>query len=254
MTEGNSPEEQPRRPVRDGGHAAYARPDIDTGARPLMVYWEMTRACGLACRHCRADALPLRNPQELSTRAGELLLDRLAEFGDPLPHLVFTGGDPLQRPDLFHLLEYASKAGFKVAVTRASTDGLTAGSIAAMKSAGAWMMALSIDGSTPQRHDSLRRVPGSFDWTVRAAHHAREAGLGLQVNTLVSAETLDDIPAVYDLVAGIGVTQWALFFLVSVGRGAVLEQVSPDQGEDLMKWVYGKSQTSPFRLRTTEAP
>jgi MoaA/NifB/PqqE/SkfB family radical SAM enzyme len=66
-----------------------------------MLYWEMTQACDLACRHCRAAAIPRRDPRELSTEEGFRLLDTITGFGSRLPHVVFTGGDPLRRPDLY---------------------------------------------------------------------------------------------------------------------------------------------------------
>jgi radical SAM protein len=210
----------------------------------------MTRACGLACRHCRADAIPTRHPKELSADEGTSMLDRLADFGDPLPHLVFTGGDPLERPELFELIGHARGLGFNVAVT----PDLTQDVVRRFQDAGVWMMSLSLDGSSPKSHDALRGVDGSFEWTIRAAQWAKEMGLPLQMNTLVCAQTIDELPSIYELLVDVGITQWALFFLVAVGRGTVLEQVTPEQSEEVMHWVYATTQHSPFRLRTTEAP
>ncbi|MBI4329265.1 MAG: TIGR04053 family radical SAM/SPASM domain-containing protein [Chloroflexi bacterium] len=222
--------------------------------RPLLVYWEVTQACDLACRHCRADAVPWRHPQELSTEEGQALLDRLVGFGQPLPHLVLTGGDPLKRPDLFDLIAYARGLGFTVAVTPSGTSLLTEGIVRRMREAEVWMMALSLDGSTPERHDAVRGVSGSFDRTVRAARWAKTFGLPLQVNTLVCGETLGDLPAIYSLIAELGGAQWALFFLIQTGRGRVLREVTPEESEEVMAWVYGTAQHAPFRIRTTEAP
>jgi MoaA/NifB/PqqE/SkfB family radical SAM enzyme len=158
--------------------------------RPLLIYWELTRACDLACRHCRAEAIPQRDPRELSTEEGFALLERLTAFGDPRPHLVLTGGDPLKRPDLFDLIAEARRLGFLVALTPSGTYALTEAVIDRLKAAGIWMLALSLDGSTATRHDALRGVPGSFAQTVRAARWAAAAGLPLQINTLVCAETV----------------------------------------------------------------
>jgi len=130
--------------------------------RPLLIYWELTRACDLACRHCRAEAIPQRDPRELSTEEGFALLERLTAFGDPRPHLVLTGGDPLKRPDLFDLIAEARRLGFLVALTPSGTYALTEAVIDRLKAAGIWMLALSLDGSTATRHDALRGVPGSF--------------------------------------------------------------------------------------------
>ncbi len=220
----------------------------------MLVYWELTRACELACRHCRAEAVPSRHPLELTTEEGYRLLDRLAVFGDPLPHLVLTGGDPLQRPELFDYIAQARKLGFKVAVTPAGTQALTAEVVQSLKDAGVWMAALSLDGSSAERHDGIRGVPGSFEATVAAAHLAGRVGLPLQINTLVSAQTLHDLPTIYDRLVEIGVAQWALFFLIQVGRGAVLSEVTPRQSERLMEWVHEIAGEAAFRIRTTEAP
>lgn len=222
--------------------------------RPLMVYWEMTRACDLACQHCRAEAISSRHPDELTTEEGYALLRELVRFGEPLPNLVLTGGDPLKRPDVFDYVSYARGLGFNVAITPSGTTGLTEEKLRRLREAGAWMLALSLDGSTAERHDTLRGVQGSFAQTTQAARWARAAGLPLQVNTLVCAETLEDLPSVYATVSDIGVTQWALFFLIRVGRGVVLREVSPEEAEGVMRWVESMSARSPFRIRTTEAP
>ena len=222
--------------------------------RPMLVYWELTRACDLACRHCWAEAIPWRHPQELSTQEGYALLEKLAGFGEPLPHLVLTGGDPLNRPELFDYIACARELGFKVAVTPAGTRLLTETVVQRIWEAGVWMMALSLDGSSPQSHDSLLGVPGSFDHTLQAIRWARAAELPLQVNTLVCAKTIPDLPAIFAQLTSIGITQWALFFLIQVGRGEVLREVTPEESEEVMRWAYETAQDAPFPIRTTEAP
>lgn len=222
--------------------------------RPLLIYWELTRACELACRHCRAEAIPWRDPRELSTVEGLALLDRLAAFGPPLPHLVLTGGDPLQRPDLFDLIAAARERGFSVALTPSGTYALTEGVIRRLQAAGVWMLALSLDGATAERHDALRGVPGSFEGTVRAVRWARAAGLPVQVNTLVCAETVGDLPAMVDRLIEWGVARWSLFFLVPTGRGRVLREISPEESERLMHWLLDLAPQVPFSIKTTEAP
>lgn len=227
---------------------------MDFSQRPMLVYWELTRACNLACRHCRAEAVPWRHPRELTTQEGFALLERLRGFGEPLPHLVLTGGDPLKRPDIYDLIACARRLGFTVSITPSGTTSLTREVIYRLKEVGVWILALSIDGSTPQRHDALRGVEGSFVQTVQAALWAKEVGLPLQVNTLVCAETVDDLSPLYTLVDTLGVVQWSLFFLIPIGRGRVLREVSPQQSEAVMHWVYDLACASPFRIKTTEAP
>lgn len=226
----------------------------DFTKKPLLVYWELTRACELSCRHCRAEAVPDRSPDELTTEEGYRLLDQLLEFGEPRPHVVITGGDPLKRPDLWKLIEAARSRGFTVAITPSGTYALTADIVKRLKDAGIWMMALSIDGSNAERHDGVRMVPGSFAQTVRAAEWAKAAELPYQVNTLVCEQTADDLPAIYEVITGLGATTWSLFFLIQVGRGRGLEEVTPERGESLMPWIFAKSLENRVQVRTTEAP
>lgn len=93
---------------------------------PMIVYWEMTQACALACRHCRAEASLLRHPDELNHVESKRLLRQIASFGDPLPHLILTGGDPLIREDLFDIIDEANTLGLSVSITPAATQNLTA--------------------------------------------------------------------------------------------------------------------------------
>ena len=115
-------------------------------------------------------------------------------------------------------------------------------------------LGLSLDGYSAQRHDSIRGVAGTFDRTIQAMRWAQELGFLLQVNTLVSEGTGDDLPAIYELLKPLGVARWSLFFLISVGRGKVLQPLRPEQGERLMGWVYETSKVAPFVVTTTEAP
>ena len=220
---------------------------------PMLVYWETTLACGLACRHCRATAVPERSPLELTMQEGFGLLDRVLGFGDPLPHVVFTGGDPLRRPDLEALVAGATERGIGASLAPAVTPDLTKDRLASLKAAGIQTISLGLDGSSPELHDGLRGVPGTFAMTMRAAEWAHEVGLPIQVNTLVTDTTLDDLPAIYEVVGRMGILRWSLFFLISVGRGAVLQEITPAQSEKLFGWLYDLSKVAPFQVKTTEA-
>jgi len=225
--------------------------------RPLRIYWETTRACDLACRHCRASAAPDRDPGELNTIEGFGLLQRLAAFGDPLPHLVLTGGDPLKRADLFDLIAAARQLGIQVSVAPSATPLLTADALRELKDAGIDAISLSLDGSTAEAHDAIRAIPGTYERTLGAAWTAREIGLPFQVNTLVCTDTIDDLPAIYEQVLALGAARWSLFFLVTVGRGEVLQPVSPERAEELLNWVAGLAETARragLIVTTTEAP
>ena len=220
----------------------------------MNVYWEMTQACALACRHCRAEAMASPHPMELTFDEGIEFLRQLPGFGQPLPQLILTGGDPLARTDLFELIDEARRLGIGVSITPAATPAFTRDVLVRLKEHGVEGLGLSLDGSSAGRHDSIRGVAGTFDRTIQAMRWAQELNMPLQVNTLASAETADDVPAIYELLKQFGVTRWSLFFLISVGRGKVLQPLSPEDGETLMQWVYKTSTEAPFIVATTEAP
>lgn len=220
---------------------------------PARVYWEITRACSLACKHCRAEAAPHADPAQLSTRAGLKLLADLAR-AEPKPHVVLTGGDPLEREDLFELIARGRELGLGISVSPSATPRLTADAIDRLKAAGVEAISLSIDGATSETHDALRGVPGTFERTIAAAKRAASIGLPFQVNTLVSRETHDDLPAIETLVRSFPATRWSLFFLVTVGRGSVLEPISADETEILLEWLAKRAREPGMIITTTEAP
>lgn len=226
---------------------------VDTTRRPVVIVWELTRACELACKHCRADAQPFRHPDELTTREGEELLDAIARFGrDQL--VVFSGGDPLARDDAIDLVEYGIDEGLQLTLTPSGTASLTDGRIRTLADVGLRRLALSLDGGTAEAHDEFRQETGSFDRTVEAARRAREVGLPLQINTTVCAETVDELPAVRRLVADLDAVLWSVFFLVPVGRGRVLDPVPPERAERVMEWLVDVDRDADFGVKTTEAP
>jgi radical SAM protein len=220
---------------------------------PARVYWELTRACDLACRHCRAEAMPDRAPDELDTAECERVLDSLAT-ADPPPHVIFTGGDPLKRPDLVRLVRAARRRGLDVSVAPSATGRLTRDAVHELRGAGVSAMSLSLDGPDGARHDKLRGVLGCFGWTLAAAARIRGAEIPLQINTLVCTETQPHLEAIGNLVAKIGAQRWSLFFLIEVGRGRGLGQLSPRECELTLDWVARTAPRWRFVTTTTEAP
>lgn len=220
---------------------------------PMRVYWEITRACGLACRHCRAEAATARAKEELDTEEGFRLLEQLAA-GSPKPHVVLTGGDPLERPDLFDLIAKGRSLGLGISVSPSATPRLTREAIRDLKEAGVEAISLSIDGATEAIHDGIRGVQGTFARTLIAGEQARELGLPFQVNTLVAQETLAEIPGIELLARQIGAARWSLFFLVTVGRGVVLQPISPAACTDLLRWLAERATVPGMVVTTTEAP
>jgi radical SAM protein len=221
------------------------------------VYWEVTRACDLACRHCRATANPSADPSELTTAEGRHLLEQLASFGEPLPHIVLTGGDPLKRRDLYELIAAAQELGFHVSVAPSATPLLTQDALLALAIARVDAISLSLDGSNAERHDAIRGIKGTYQRTLEAARVARVIHLPFQVNTLVCADTVDDLPSIYEQVVELGAARWSLFFLVSVGRGQLLQPVSSERAGQVLEWIAGLARrpgTVIPLVTTTEAP
>lgn len=224
----------------------------DPDQRPFLVIWEVTRACDLACVHCRAEAMPERHPFELSTDEGRALLEQIASFGRPAPLTVLTGGDPFVRPDLPELVAYGRELGLSVALSPSVTPRLTREVLVELRAAGAKAVSLSLDGSTPSLHDGFRGVDGVFDATMDAARWVRELGMRLQLNTTVTATTVHDLTEVLRLVDRLEAFLWSLFFLVGTGRGRDLQPLGATDTEAVLHFLVDASRHVP--VKTTEAP
>jgi radical SAM protein len=218
---------------------------------PFLVIWELTQACDLACVHCRACAIENRSPFELSTEEGFRLLEEVRSFGDPL--MVFTGGDPLKRPDLFPLLEKSVQLGLRTTVTPSATPLLTESAIERFQNCEVARMAISLDGPDAASHDGFRRVTGSFDRTIRALQHAQQIGLQTQVNTTVTRHNVGRLSEIADLVKGAGTRLWSVFFLVATGRASVSQDLTAEEYEEVFAFLYNLSKSAPFDIKTTEA-
>jgi radical SAM protein with 4Fe4S-binding SPASM domain len=221
---------------------------------PFLVIWEVTRACALACVHCRADAIARRDPRELTTDEGRLLVDQVRSFGNPAPLLVLTGGDPMWRKDLAELVGYATSQGLTVALTPSGTAMPTRARLAELKAAGLSRVAVSLDGPDPESHDAFRRVKGSYANTMKIVDAVLGLDLPLQINSTISRVTLPNLKAMATRVSELQVTLWAVFFLVQMGRGAALEQITAEECEDVLGFLDELSRTAPFGIKTTEAP
>jgi len=236
---------------------AMAAPDfsaLDFNRAPFLVIWEATRACALACVHCRADAIPCRDPRELTTTEAFRLLDQIRGFGEKPPLLVITGGDPMLRPDLVALVAYATSHGLTVGLTPSGTAAATPKRLEQLKAAGLSRIAVSLDGPDPATHDAFRRVRGSYAWTMRIIDAALDLGLALQINSTISRMTRAHLERLADRVAEFPLTLWALFFLIQTGRGSSLEQVTAEECEEILNYLYELSLRVPFGIKTTEAP
>lgn len=232
-----------------------SKPDLsalDFAQNPFIVIWEMTRACDLACVHCRAEAVDRRSPDELTTDQGRALLDEIARFGKPL--VVLTGGDPLKRPDTFDLIEHGSRAGLRMTMTPSGTPLMNTAALVACRERGLARLAVSLDGANAAVHDGFRRVEGSFDWSVRMLREARRLGLATQVNSTITRATIAEFDALAALVEEVGAALWSVFFLVPTGRGKPEDEVSAEEYEEIFSRMYALSKRAPFDIKSTAAP
>jgi radical SAM protein len=235
-------------PAEEGTMIARAR----LAHAPRVAIWEVTRACALRCRHCRACAIPKRDPDELGTAEAYDLIDQLCELAPGV--LVLTGGDPLERPDLLSIVRVAVRRGLPVAVAPSVTPLLTADALRRLADAGVGRIALSLDGPDGATHDGMRGVPGSFVTTLRAMATVRALEIPLQLNTSLDAGTVDRLPATADLVAALSPELWSVFFVVAVGRAGLRQQLDAATCERVFHFLAAWSERTGVRVKTTAAP
>jgi AdoMet-dependent heme synthase len=245
--------------MSEAGDASRKQPETDSffapdklnfNERPLVVIWEVTQACDLACFHCRACAQPLRDLRELTTVEGKRLINEVAEMGSPI--FVLTGGDPLKRRDIYDLVEYAAQRGVRPSLTPSATPLLTREALVELKRRGLARLALSLDASTPELHDTFRGVHGSWARTLEAVCWAREAGLPVQINTTVTARNRHDLENVATLLEQQDVVLWSVFFLVPTGRGQKEDLITAAEAEQIFETLHSISQRVRFHIKTTE--
>lgn len=229
------------------------RQDRDYNQSPFIVIWEVTRACALKCLHCRAEAQYTADPRQLSLAEGKRLIDDIANLDSPL--LVFTGGDPLMRPDLYELIQYATEEKkLSVSMTPSATPRVTESAIRKAKEAGLSRWAFSLDGSTAEIHDHFRGTKGSYEMTMRGIEYLKELQLPIQINTTVSKYNIDDLENIAEKAREMNAVLWSVFFLVPTGRGMVKDMISPAEHERVMKWMAELQGRMPYGVKATEAP
>jgi radical SAM protein len=229
---------------------------MDFDQRPFTVIWETTRACDLACVHCRAEANSRRGVDELSFKEAQKLVGNIKGFGRPYPILILTGGDPAKRPDISGIIAYADQAGLRVAMTPSATPLMTREVVKRFAEAGLVRLALSLDGKNAASHDGFRGVAGSFHRTMLILDWCREFGLETQIHTTVTSHVLDDLPAISEMIARRGIKLWALFLLIAVGRAARPEirglNINPHRLESLFHWLYDLQLSAPYDVTPRE--
>jgi radical SAM protein with 4Fe4S-binding SPASM domain len=225
-------------------------------APPLrLLFWETTAACNLACVHCRRlDVSCKLSKEDLNTEQATRMIRSLPQTGKPI--LVFSGGEPLMRPDLFPLATEANKAGLPTALATNGTimdDRLAKGIV----DVGFQRVSMSLDGPGPATHDVFRGIEGAFDSTIRGFKALRRAGMSMQINTTVTQRNFARLDELYKLALDLGADALHLFMLVPVGCGMTLSddiKLNPDEYEAALNWIYDRSQEGKIHLKATCAP
>lgn len=218
---------------------------------PVIVFYELTRACDLVCKHCRASAQKRANPLELKPEQSLALVDQLATF--PIkPMLVLTGGDPLKREDLFNIIEHSVSRGIETSITPSVTPLMTRDAIRRFKESGISRMAISLDGKDAQTHDTFRGVPGTFDQSLQVVRTARELGIPVQINTTLTPGNYDQIEEMAEVLRDLDIVLWSLFLIIPVGRATDDMRLTAEQHEAAFERMWKLAQTMPYGIKTTE--
>lgn len=218
-----------------------------------LIAWEVTRSCNLACKHCRAEAHPEPYPGELTTAEAKKLIDSFGEVGNPL--LIFTGGEPMLRPDIYELIKYAHDSGLICAFAPNGTL-ITPESAQKIKEAGVERCSISIDGPDAASHDAFRGIKGAFNASLAGMDCLKEAGVPFQINTTVTKDNLASFKEIFKLCEKLGAVAWHIFLLVPMGRGARLadQVISAAEYEQVLQWLYDFRKTTQMQLKATCAP
>ncbi|MDR3319637.1 MAG: heme b synthase [Desulfovibrio sp.] len=218
-----------------------------------MIAWEITRSCNLACRHCRAEAHEAPYPGELTTGQARALIDTFPKVGSPI--IIFTGGEPMLRPDVYELVAYARGKGLVCAFSPNGTF-INAGNAWKIKAAGVNRCSISIDGPDAASHDAFRGVLGAFNASVRGIGYLKAVGLPFQINTTVMRDNLGQFKKIFDLCRCLGAAAWHIFLLVPMGRAAGMTNqiISAREYENVLHWLYDFRKTTDMHLKATCAP
>jgi len=186
-----------------------------------LLFYETTIRCNLACAHCRRIESDEAVVTDLTTEQAKDLIDQLAELGRTqpvMPVLVFSGGEPLCREDLFELVEHARQAALTLAL--ASNGTLIDATVAQkIKASGIARVSISLDGATAEEHNRLRQLDGAFEAALEGIGHLREKDVPFQINITLTKHNAHQLEQVYELARSLGAVALHVFMLVPVGCG-----------------------------------
>jgi radical SAM protein with 4Fe4S-binding SPASM domain len=217
--------------------------------RPLQVTWEMTQAFDWKSAPTR-NARSSRDPHQFSTAEAFHLVEEVAAMHVPL--LALTGGDPLLRPDLFPVVEYASGRSVRTSLTLLPTPLLDAAAIAELKECGLMRVAFWLHGSSAAFDDAYWTVPGSHRRTLAVIGSCHEVQLPVQIHTIIARRNFHDVDAMIELLTRLDVVLWNVFFLVPPSREQAEQMLTADEHEEVFTKLYTASKKVHFQIKTTE--
>ncbi|MDP3043800.1 MAG: radical SAM protein, partial [Bacillota bacterium] len=198
-----------------GDHLRYRR--REGPVRPVVV-WNSTRACNLRCKHCYASARLKPGEGELSTTEAKQLIDDLAAYRVPV--ILFSGGEPLMRPDFFELANLAREKGIRPTV---STNGtlITREVAWRLKETGVGYAGISIDGMR-DTNDRMRGYDGAFDAAIEGVRHCVAVGQRVGLRFTITRDNYREVDQIFDLVESESIDRVCFYHLVYSGRGSQL--------------------------------
>ncbi len=218
----------------------------------MLISWNTTNQCNMFCDHCYRDA-GAKSDEELTTEQGKQLIDEIIKAGFKI--MIFSGGEPFMRDDIFELVDYAVKGGLRVVF---GTNGtlITKEVAQKVKDLGVMGVGISLDSMDKGKHDNLRKYKGAWDEAVRGMKNCREAGLPFQIHTTVMEWNDHEVTAITDFAVEMGAVAHHIFFLVPTGRAVSIEEESlrAEQYEDLLHRILKKQQEVGIELKPTCAP
>lgn len=217
-----------------------------------IVQWELTRLCSQYCRGCPTGAGAQRDPNELSTYEAYKTVDQIAALRPR--ELIITGGDPLEREDVYQIVDYARRRGLDPSLVLTPARDLTFDAIARLQKNGLTRVVFSLDGSTAAIHESVHAVAGTFGRTLEAMRWAESAGLRIEVNTLVLRSNAADLEAMAALLRPLGISRWNVHFLVPTGPSRELEMITAAEVERVFETLEEIRARERIPLRIVEAP
>lgn len=220
---------------------------------PRVIAWEVTRQCHLSCAHCRAAAKSTPYEHELTTDECRKVIDSIASFSKPL--IIFTGGEPMLREDIYELIAYASEKGCRPVLAPCGKY-LTDESVARLQQVGCGGVSISLDAPNAENHDLQRGVSGAFASALAGIEALKRGGIPFQINTVVTRHNYLQLEEMVQLAESLGAHTLDFFFLVPTGRAIGLKdlELSPRAYEETLLWIFERNKTCSIRLKTTCAP